>query len=191
VPKSSAFLLDWDRKDVNFVKPSIIVFAAFSMLFAPALAQAASAPMSYSAIGAGPSGYDWLIGTWSCKNSMQPSKLGALPVTSLTATKVKDGSIALHTSSPNGDVTVYYAYVPGTKTWYSPFVDSGGNYGYESTQQSGKTTLWTGAFYLTNGTMTPIRDTFTMLGMAKQYDLSEAKVAGAWKVVAKTTCTKS
>jgi hypothetical protein len=122
---------------------------------------------------------------------MQPSKLGALSSTSLTATKLKDGSVALHTSSPNGDVTVYYAYVRSSKTWYSPFVDSGGNYGYESTQQSGKTILWMGTFYLTNGSSTPIRDTYTMLSMSKQYDLSEAKVGGAWKVVAKTTCTRS
>lgn len=170
---------------------SLAFAAAFSVLLGSALAQAASAPMSSSAVGAGPNGYDWLVGTWSCKNSMQPSKLGALSSTSLTASKLKDGSITLHTSSPNGDVTVYYAYVPGTRSWYSPFVDSGGNYGYESTQQTGKTVLWTGTFYLTNGSSTPIRDTYTMLGMTKQYDLSEAKVGGSWKTVAKTTCTRS
>jgi hypothetical protein len=70
-------------------------------------------------------------------------------------------------------------------------VDSTGNYGSESTQQSGKTIRWTGTFYLTNGSITPIRDTYTMLSTGKQYDMSEAKVSGAWKVVAKTTCTKS
>jgi hypothetical protein len=172
------------------MKRLIIAFAtALSVLFSSAAAE--SAPMSSSVVGAGPSGYDWLVGTWSCTNSMQPSKLGALPSTTLTATKLKDGSIALHTASPNGDVTVYYAYVPSTKTWYSPFVDSGGNYGYESTQQSGKTILWTGTFRLTNGSVTPIRDTYTMLGTSKQYDLSEAQVGGLWKTVAKTTCTRS
>jgi hypothetical protein len=176
---------------VNLMKPWIIVFAAVSMVLSRAVTQAAPAPMSFSAVGAGPNGYDWLVGTWSCKNSMQPSKLGALASTSLTATKMKDGSIALHTASPNGDVTVYYAYISSSKSWYSPFADSGGNYGYESTQGSGKTILWTGTFYLTNGSVTPIRDTFTMLGMTKQYDRSEAKVGGVWKIVAKTTCTKS
>jgi hypothetical protein len=79
--------------------------------------------MSSSVVGAGPSGYDWLVGTWSCTNSMQPSKLGT--------------------------------------------------------------------FLLTNGSVTPIRDTYTMLGTTKQYDLSEAQVGGAWKTVAKTTCTRS
>jgi hypothetical protein len=39
--------------------------------------------------------------------------------------------------------------------------------------------------------MTPTRDTFTMLSMTRDVDLSEAKVGGVWKVVAKTTCTKS
>jgi hypothetical protein len=170
------------------MKHSIIAFAVVSALLVPGLANGASAPMS---VGAGPNGYDWFIGTWSCKNTMAASKLGALPSTSLTATKLKDGSIILHTASPNGDVTVYYAYIPSSKTWFSPFVDSGGNYGYESTQQSGKTIRWTGTFYLTNGSTTAIRDTFTTFGTAKQYDLSEARVGGAWTVVAKTTCTKS
>ncbi len=170
------------------MKRLIIAFAtAFSVLLSSAAVE--SAPMS--SVGAGPSGYDWLVGTWSCTNSMQPSKLGALSSTTLTSMKLKDGSIAMHTASPNGEVTVYYAYVPSTKTWYSPFVDSGGNYGYESTQQSGKTILWTGTFHLTNGSATPIHDTFTMLSMTKQYDLSEAEVGGAWKTVAKTTCTRS
>lgn len=173
------------------MKRSIIAIAALTVLMAPAVVLAAMGSMSSSAVGAGPNGYDWLVGAWSCKNTMEPSKLGALTSSSITATKGKDGSIALHTTSPNGDVTVYYAYVPSTKSWYSPFVDSGGNYGYESTQQTGKSILWTGTFYLTNGSTTPIRDTYTMLSMSKQYDLSEAKVGGAWKVVAKTTCTKS
>ena len=173
------------------MKRSILAIAALSVLLAPAVAPAATGPMSSSAVGAGPNGYDWLVGTWSCKNTMEPSKLGALSSSSVTATKGKDGSIALHTTSPNGDVTVYYAYIPGTKSWYSPFVDSGGNYGYESTQQTGKSILWTGTFYLTNGSTTPIRDTYTMLSMSKQYDFSEAKVGDAWKVVAKTTCTKT
>ena len=56
---------------------------------------------------------------------------------------------------------------------------------------AGKTIVWTGTFYLINGSTTPIRDTYTTLGTGKQYDLSEAKVGGSWKVVAKTTCTKS
>ncbi|MBV9718079.1 MAG: hypothetical protein JOZ77_02085 [Candidatus Eremiobacteraeota bacterium] len=171
------------------MKQLLVVITALCASFIPALADGASGAMS---VGAGPNGYDWLIGTWSCRNTLAASKLGALPSTSLTVTRVKDGSgLVVHTTSPNGDVTVYYAYVPSTKTWFSPFVDSGGNYGYESTQQSGRTIRWTGTFYLTNGSATPIRDTFTMLGMAKQYDLSEASVHGAWTTVAKTTCTKS
>src|SRR5579863_3273269 len=109
------------------MKRSIFGFAAaLSALFCFAAVQAPAAPIASSAVGAGPNGYDWLVGTWSCKNSMQPSKLGALSSTSLTATKLKDGSIGLHTSSPNGDVTVYYAYVPSSKTWFTPFADSGG-----------------------------------------------------------------
>jgi hypothetical protein len=150
----------------------------------------ADAPTSMSAVGAGPTGYDYLVGTWSCTNTMAPSKLGSLTSSTFTASKLQDGSIAIHAMSPNGDVRAYNSYVPKSKTWYSPFADSGGNYGYESTQQSGKTIVWSGIFYSTNGA-TPIRDTFTMLSMTKTYDLSEAKISGAWKATAKTTCTKS
>lgn len=163
-----------------------ICLAALSPGFA--LGQMSS---SMSSVGAGPSGYDYLVGNWSCNNTMTPSKLGALQSSTFSATKTKDGNIAIRSSSPNGDVSAYNSYAPKTKMWYSPFADSGGNYGYESTQQSGKTIVWTGTFYQTDGSATPIRDTFTMLSITKSYDLSEAKVSGAWKAVAKTTCTKS
>ena len=151
----------------------------------------AAAAMPFAAVGAGPHGYDYMVGAWSCTNSMSPSELGALPSTTMRATKLKDGSIMIRTASPNGDVTSYNAYLPKTKTWYSPYADSGGKYGTETTQGMGKTIRWVGTFYDTDGTMTPVRDTFTMLSMAKQYDVSEAKIGGMWKVTAKTTCTKS
>lgn len=180
-----------DRR--GFMKRVVIIaLAACASALWPVLAvKAQGTAMSTSAVGAGPNGYDFMVGTWSCTNTMTPSKLGALQSSSLSITKLQDGSLAIHTMSPNGDVTAYNAYLPKTKTWYAPFSDSGGNYGTETTQQTGKTIRWVGEFYTTDGATTPIRDTFTMLSMAKQYDLSEAKVGGAWKVVAKTTCTKS
>jgi hypothetical protein len=170
----------------------IIALAALSAALWPVLAvRAQGTVMSMSAVGAGANGYDFMVGDWSCINTMAPSKLGALQSAKSSITKLNEGSLAIHTMSPNGDVTAYNAYVPKTKTWWAPFADAGGNYGYESTQQSGKTIRWVGAFYTTDGATTPIRDTFTMLSMTKQYDLSEARVAGMWKTVAKTTCTKS
>ena len=175
------------------MKRLVISLAACAAVLAPNLAGPAlgDTPMSMSAVGAGPHGYDYMVGTWSCTNSMHPSELGALASTTFTATKLKDGGIMIRTASPNGDVTAYDAYLAKTKSWYSPFADSGGKYGTESTQETGKTIRWIGAFYDTDGTMTPIRDTFTMLSMTKQVDLGEAKVGGVWKVTAKTTCTKS
>lgn len=156
-------------------------------LAGPALADTS---MSESAVGAGPHGYDYMVGTWSCTNPMHPSELGALASTTITATKLKDGSIMIRTASPNGDVTAYNTYLAKTKTWYSPFADSGGKYGTEATQETGKTIRWIGTFYDTDGTATPIRDTYTMLSLTKQVDLSEAKVGGVWKATAKTTCAK-
>lgn len=174
------------------MKRLIVALAACAAVFAPSLAGPvlADTPMSVSAVGDGPHGYDWMVGTWSCTNPMHPSELGALASTTLTATKVKDGNIMIRTASPNGDVTAYDTYLAKTKTWYAPYADSGGMYGSEATQGTGKTIRWIGSFYDADGSVTPIRDTFTMLSMTKQVDLSEAKVGGVWKVTAKTTCTK-
>lgn len=175
------------------MKRLFVALVACATLLAPSLARPAlgDTPMSMSAVGAGPHGYDYMVGTWSCTNPMQPSELGALASTSFTATKLKDGNIMIRSASPNGDVTAYNAYLTKTKTWYAPFADSGGKYGSESTQQSGKTIRWIGMFYDADGAATPIRDTFTMLSMTKQVDLAEAKIGGVWKITAKTTCTKS
>lgn len=175
------------------MKPLIAALAARAALLVPMLCGTARADsmMSMSSVGAGPHGYDYMVGTWSCRNTMHPTALGALAATYMTASKLKDGNIMIRTASPNGDVTAYDAYLAKTKTWYGPFADSGGKYGTETTQGSGKTIRWVGTFYDTDGSATPIRDTYTMLSMTKQLDVSEAKVGGAWKVVAKTTCTKS
>jgi hypothetical protein len=168
-----------------------LVFVLAAAIAASLCTPSVRASESLSAVGAGPSGYDWLAGTWSCNNSMAPSTLGALQSSKMTASKLKDGSIVIHSASPNGDVSAYYAYARKSNSWYSPFADSGGYYGSESTRGTGKTIRWTGVFYSPSGLATPIRDTYTMIGMTKQYDLSEAKVGGAWKVTAKTTCSKS
>lgn len=175
------------------MKPFAVVLAAYAALLMTGLAGTARAdnPMSISAVGVGPHGYDYVLGTWSCSNPMHPSELGSLPSTTQTATKVRDGNIMFRTASPNGDVTSYNTYLAKTRTWYGPFADSGGKYGTETTRDTGKTIRWVGTFYDTDGTATPIRDTFTMLSMTKQVDVSEAKTGGVWKVTAKTTCTKS
>lgn len=175
------------------MKRLILAVAACAAVLAPNLIGRAlgDTPMSVSAVGAGPHGYDFMVGEWTCTNPMHASELGALASTTLTATKVKDGNIMIRTASPNGDVTSYNTYLAKTKTWAAPYADSGGKYGTETTQGTGKTIHWIGTFYDTDGTMTPIRDTFTMLSMTKEVDVSEAKTGGVWKVMAKTTCIKS
>lgn len=173
------------------MKRLVVAFAACAFILAPSVTGPALAATSISDVGVGPHGYDYMVGSWSCTNPMHASELGALASTTITATKVKDGNIMIRTASPNGDVTSYSAYLPKTKTWYSPYADSGGKYGTETTQGTGKTIVWVGTFYDTDGSVTPIRDTFTMLSMTKQLDVSEAKMGGVWKVTAKTTCTKS
>jgi len=72
---------------------AFLVIAATTLV--ASLAVRASGSMSMSAVGAGPSGYDWLVGTWSRKNTMPPSKLGALQSSTFTAAKLKDGNIVV------------------------------------------------------------------------------------------------
>ena len=48
--------------------------------------------MSASMYGAGPHGYDWAIGTWSCTNSM-PSPMGGPSNTTLKVTRTNGGAM--------------------------------------------------------------------------------------------------
>jgi hypothetical protein len=186
--KGNRFMSAFRGQSGGVIKRLIFFLAA--AIAASLCTVSAQASMPMSSVGAGAAGYDWQVGTWSCTNSMAPSMLGALQSTTSTISKLKDGSFVIHTMSPNGNVTAYNTYAAKSNTWSGPFADSGGYYGSESTQGTGKTIRWTGMFYSRSGAATPIRDTYTMLSMSKQYDLSEAKVDGAWKVTAKTTCSK-
>src|SRR5579864_2287047 len=119
-PRAQLFVLL--ATEVTLMKRLVVAFTACAAVLAPGLAGPAlgDTQMSMSAVGVGPHGYDWMVGTWSCTNPMHPSELGALASTTITATKVKDGNIMIRTASPNGDVTSYNAYLGKTKTWYAP-----------------------------------------------------------------------
>ncbi len=145
--------------------------------------------MSASAIGVGPSGFDWAVGTWSCTNSI-PSPMGGPNSQTLTVTKTANGSIMYHATGTNFDNTWYNVYVPATKSWVSPFIIADGSYGSESTSQTGAKIVWTGSATDPSGKTAQIRDTNTFEG-AKYHDLGEVQTAGTWKPQYNVTCTKS
>lgn len=151
----------------------------------------ASAAMSPSMVGVGSHGYDFLIGTWTCKNAM-PSAMGGPATTTLNVARVANGSLSVHITGTNFDGMGYVVYAAKTKTWWNPSTLATGDYSTESTQQTGKKTVWTGPFNdVASGKTMEIRDTYTESSMSVFHDLSEAQIAGTWKTVGNTTCTKS
>jgi hypothetical protein len=168
----------------------LVILAALGLLIVGRGAALADSPaMSTGMVASGPHGYDWLVGTWSCVNSI-PSPMGGPATTSLIAARGPAGALSIHVTATNFELFAFLKYVPSTKTWLNPGVYANGDYSTESTQQSGKVTRYTGTYYPAAGATVPIRDTYTMLSMSKQFDLSEARMGGAWKAVAKITCMK-
>ncbi len=164
----------------------LIMPAALVVL--PCAAQ--SQMMSASMYGAGPHGYDWAIGTWSCTNSM-PSPMGGPNSTTLKVTRTNGGAIFYHSAGENFDNSWYNVYVPKTKTWVSPFIVADGSYGTESTAQTGKKIVWTGsAFFAESGKTEQIRDT-NVISAVKYTDLGEVQSAGTWKTQYNVACTKT
>lgn len=167
----------------------VALFALAALAIFPSIARASA--MAPSTVGVGPHGYDWLIGTWSCKNSM-PSPMGGPAATTLRVSRATNGSLAVHVNGTNFDAVGYVTYAPKTKTWWNPSAISTGDSSTESSQQTGQKTVWTGPFYnAASGKTVPIRDTYTLESPTVYHDLSEAQLGGTWKTVGNITCTKS
>jgi hypothetical protein len=162
------------------------------LMVAPLASEAQSTATTPATIGVGAHGNDWMIGTWSCVNTM-PSPIGGPASSTLTfASSGSPGSLLFRSSGAKFDATGYLVYVPATKTWLNPFTIADGSYGRESTTQTGKKIVYTGTFYNEATAKTMVtRDTYTTESLTKQTDLGEYQVGGAWKALYNTTCTKS
>lgn len=155
-------------------------------------AQAQSTTWSPSTLGVGANGWDWLIGNWSCINSI-PSPMGGPSSTKTAIGRSNAGSsLFVRSSGKNFDQSGYIAYVSKTKTWLSPSTYADGSYSSESTTETGKQTVWSGTFFnAPSGSPIKVRDTYVGLSSTKFTDLSEYQNAGTWKTQAKVTCTKT
>lgn len=168
-----------------------LLWAAIAMIAIVAPSVVRSQTMSTGMYGAGPHGYDWMIGTWSCVNSMPATPDGGPTHTTTTVTRTSAGSLLLRTTGTNFDVVSYDIYVPSKKMWLSPFALSDGTYGRESTSQTGRNVVWVGSAYDgVSGNMMATRDTYVNTA-AKYTDLGENRVGGVWKALYNVTCTKS
>jgi hypothetical protein len=169
------------KKLLSFVAPAVSCVVLCAALVQPAF--------SNSMYGAGPHGFDWAIGTWSCTNDM-PSPMGGPSKQTLTVTRASGGALMYHAVGESFDNTWYNIYVPSTKSWVSPFIVSNGAYGSESTAQSGTKIVWIGTAFDPGGKMIHVRDTNTV-SPTKYSDLGEYQSGGSWKEQYRVTCLKS
>jgi hypothetical protein len=147
--------------------------------------------MSLSMVGVGPHGYDFMIGSWSCTNSV-PSHMGGPSTSSFTISRSANGALFIRTTAANYETASYAVYSAKTKTWWSPTAYADGSYNIESTRQTGAKSVWTGTFFdAASGKTTPIRDTFAFPNTTTQTDLTQVEIGGTWKTEADSTCTKS
>lgn len=167
-------------------------FLSVTLLFAFVIAPSAiSAQTSVSGINVGAHGNDYLIGTWTCHNSI-PSAMGGPSVSTFTASRsdTSPPDILIRATGSGFDASSYLHYDAKTQTWWSPSILASGAATSESSSQTGKTTVWAGTVTDASGT-SKIRDTFVQTVLSSYSDTTEIQSAGAWKTVAKTICTKS
>ncbi len=151
---------------------------------------AQSQTMAETTYGAGPHGFDWAVGTWSCTNTM-PSPMGGPTKTTLTVMRTSGGAVFYRSIGTSFDNVWYNVYEPNKKMWVSPFVLDNGSYGTESTTQTGAKIVWRGsAYYGDSGKIMQIRDT-NRIGPTKYSDLGEYRSGSNWKTQYNVTCTKT
>jgi hypothetical protein len=164
-----------------------IALGLLAVLAAPA--QSAS-PMASGMPGVGPHGFDFLIGTWTCKNSI-PSPMGGPATTTVAITRGVSGSLEVHVSGAGFGAMGYTIYASGTKTWWNPSAYSNGAYGTESSPGTGKKSVWTGPITDAAGKTMQQRDTYTWLSASTFTDLYQIETGGTWKTEGNSTCTKA
>ncbi|MEO6835668.1 MAG: hypothetical protein ABI231_07175 [Candidatus Tumulicola sp.] len=170
------------------MKQLLWLVASVTLIVAPCATQAAMTPMAASTYGAGPHGYDWALGAWSCRNAL-PSPMGGPSKQTLNVTRANGGAIMYHATGEGFDNTWYTAYVPSSKSWVSPFIVANGTYGSESTSQTGRKIVWLGTAYDASGKSVRVRDTYA-IGNGKYGDLGEYMSGGTWKTQYTVTCMK-
>lgn len=171
------------------MKHQLAFLLASFIALVPCAAQSASA-MSSSTVGAGPHGYDFLVGTWTCKNSM-PGPMSGPALSTVVISRVGSGTLSFHATGTGLDAMGYVVYTPKTKTWSNPSATSTGGYGTESTTQTGKKSTWTGPAADASGKTTQTRDTYVWMNATTYTDLFQAEEGGTWKTAGNSTCTKS
>jgi hypothetical protein len=170
----------------------LFVLAAIAAVVVAPAAVSAQSSMMMSGAGMGPHAYDWMLGSWTCKNSI-PSPLAGPATQYLTATRsTTTGAIVWRYTGKGYDQYGFLSYAATTKTWWFSWSYPGGGVGNESSKQTGKKSMWTGMIFDANtGKPFDIRDTYTVYSATKFNDTGEDNSSGSWKTGYNGTCTKS
>jgi len=164
----------------------ISILAAFALLLP--LTELAMTP---SSAGVGPSGYNWLIGTWLCANTATAA-IGGPGTQTVTYAPTAAGGLSVRVIGGNFERSGYIAYVAATKTWWSPIAYPGGNFYAESTKQTGSKTIWTGPYTDVAGRKTfAVRDMYTVDSATQYEDIGQYKSGSSWKTGYRGVCRKT
>lgn len=98
-----------------------------------ALVTAPGVTVAQSDASAAHHAYDWLIGSWSCTNSM-PSSVGGRASQTMTAPRSSmPDTLVMHFTGTNFDQYGFLTYETATRTWWISWAYPGGNVEQEST----------------------------------------------------------
>ena len=160
---------------------SSIAALAFAIAFAPAAAPAA----------AGEHDYDWLVGTWTCINSM-PSPIGGPAKQAMTVAPSYAQGFFVRITGHDFERSGYIGYAAKTHRWWNPFSYPNGNHAVESTTQRGAKTTWEGPYVdVGTGTTFEVRDIYTVSSPTRFTEVGQYRSGDAWHTGFSGTCTKS
>lgn len=172
------------------MKRFLCLVSCAALALAPLAANSDSTSTQWAVVSAGPHGFDWLIGTWSCINK-NPSPLAGPASATFTAVRSNaGGALFIRAMGKGFDTATYLSFDPKTKTWSAPAAFSDGSHEYESSTGTGAAFVFTG-FYYSAGAVTKVRDLYALPSVKTQRDVGQTQTAGTWKTTYDITCTKS
>jgi hypothetical protein len=150
---------------------------------------------SATAFGSGAHGYDFMVGTWSCTNSMPASAVGGPAKSTWTLGQSGvPGAFSFHLNGKGFDASGYLLYDAKTQTWWSTAAYPNGDYSAESSKDTGTKLVFVGPYLAAADKFAPtnqLRDTITFSGMTKLNDLGAMQTGGVWKNTYNNTCVKT
>jgi hypothetical protein len=168
-----------------------LAFALLTVMLCAAMSQSATVPATM--IGVGAHGYDFIVGTWSCTNSMPPSPVGGPATSSWTIGRsAVPGAFSFHLTGKNFDGAGYIFYDAKTKTWWTTAAYPNGDYSAESSKGTGQKVVFVGPYFAAADKFatSQIRDSLTFIGLTKLTDVGASETGGTWKTTYNNTCVK-